>query len=126
MQQINMPRIAHVILLAALGLGVAYAANPESLTKYILQVDSFGPITVGMTPNDASKKLGTPLALAGPPDEDTNGCHYVYPNGKFDEVGFMVEGGRITRIDIYWEPLKIRFFHPVYGATNVSRGSANA
>ena len=96
-----MPRIARVILLAALGLDVAYAANPESLTKYILKVDSFGPVTVGMTPNEASIKLGIPLALAGPPDEDTSECHYVYPNGKFDEVGFMVEGGRITRIDIY-------------------------
>jgi len=56
---------------------------------------------VGMAPNEASKRLGIPLTLAGPPGEDVSGCHYVYPDGKFNEVGFMVEAGRITRIDIY-------------------------
>jgi hypothetical protein len=100
MQQKNMPRLVLTIILAVMGTSAVYAAGQKLLSKYVLQVDSFGPITVGQTPAEASKKLGIPLLLAGPPDEDVSGCHYVYPNGKFDEVGFMVEAGRITRIDI--------------------------
>lgn len=36
-----------------------------------------------------------------PADEDDRSCHYVYPDGKSEDIGLMVQGGRITRIDIY-------------------------
>lgn len=98
-----MPRITLTILLIliAASFSAAYAAGQEFLSKYKLQVDRFGPVIVGMAPNEASKKLGIPLTLGRPPDEDDSSCLYVYPEGKFDDIGFMVEGGRITRIDIY-------------------------
>ena len=96
-----MPRIASIMLLTAVSFSAAYAAGPELLSKYQLQIDRLGPVIVGMTPDEASKKLGTPLTMGRPPDEDDSSCHYVYPDGKYDDIGFMVEDGRITRIDIY-------------------------
>ncbi len=96
-----MPRITLIMLLIAACFSAAYAAGQELLSKYELQVNRFGPVTVGMAPNEASKTLGIPLTMDSPPDEDDSSCHYVYPDGKSDDIGFMVEGGRISRIDIY-------------------------
>ena len=72
-----------------------------SLFKYELKADSFGPVKFGMTPTEASKLLGVPLSLGRESDEDDMACHYIFPNGQPGNIGFMVEDGRITRIDIY-------------------------
>ena len=79
----------------------AYGDVSSSLTKYSLMTNGFGPVLVGMIPNKASEKLGIPRAMGRLPDEDDSSCHYVYPDGKFEDIGFMVQGGCITRIDIY-------------------------
>lgn len=102
MPQIVVFRVLAIVLLTAVcGGGVVYAQSAELLTKHQLLVDRFGPVLIGMTPNEATKKLGVPLTLGRPPDEDDVSCHYVYPEGKFEDIGFMIQGGRITRIDIY-------------------------
>ena len=78
-----------------------FAGEIEKLNTYQLEVDRYGPVQIGMTPQEASTKLGISLVPADLPSEEDIVCHYVYPEGKFDDVGFMVEYGHITRIDIY-------------------------
>ena len=56
---------------------------------------------IGMTVQQASQALGTTLQPAQPLHEDEINCHYVYPDGNFKLIGFMVEGGTITRVDVY-------------------------
>ena len=97
-----MPRMASMMLLIAITVSAASVVGEEMLSKYKLQVDRFGPVIVGMAPDEASKKLGTPLILGRPTDEDDSACHYVYPEGKkYGDIGFMVENGRISRIDVH-------------------------
>jgi hypothetical protein len=79
----------------------AFAGGKTNLENYQLQVDRYGPVVIGMTPVDASAKLNTPLSPAVPPDAEGQACYYAYPNGNFDDIGFMIEDGRITRIDVY-------------------------
>jgi len=77
------------------------STGASQLQKFKLQIDRFGPVRVGMTPKEASKKLGMPLTLGRSADEDDAVCHYIYPNGKLKDIGFMVRDGRIARIDVY-------------------------
>lgn len=78
----------------------ALSEGNEKIFKYQLQIDRFGPVIVGMTPKEASAKLGIPIAPIDPPDEDESACFYIFPKGMSADIGFMVEEGRITRIDI--------------------------
>ncbi len=119
MPQITMPRITWLLLSTAVSFNAASAAAPESLIKYELRVDGFGPVRVGMSPSEASKKLGIPLNLGRPPDENDRSCHYVFPEGKFEDIGFMVQNGRITRIDIYSN--KINASHKIRIGSNESQ-----
>jgi hypothetical protein len=80
---------------------IAFAGGKTDSRNYPLQVDKYGPVVIGMTPVDASAKLSTSLNPAVQPDAEDQACYYVYPGGNFDDIGFMVEDGRITRIDIY-------------------------
>ncbi len=80
--------------------GIAIAGEAD-LSKYRLRVDGLGPIEIGMTPDAASAKLGVQLISLDIPDEGDGVCQYFYPDGKYDDIGFMVEDGRITRIDVY-------------------------
>lgn len=89
------------MLLIAGCFSTACAASREHLSKNNLELDRFGPVKVGMTPSEASTGLGIALISGNPPDEDDTACHYVYPRGEFGDIGFMVENGRITRIDVY-------------------------
>jgi hypothetical protein len=69
--------------------------------KFYIHSNGYGPVIIGMTVDAASNKLGIPLKYASPPDEDSIHCDYVYPNGDYKSIGFMVEDGVITRVDIY-------------------------
>ena len=58
----------------------------------------FGPIRIGMTPQQANAVVaGTLEVPAGLTDE---ACDYASPRG-IDSLDFMIEGGRIVRIDVY-------------------------
>ena len=68
---------------------------------YTLDFDRYGPVKIGMHEKEAIKifkgNLSTPLI----PGQKPEPCHYLYPNGKNFNLGFMVEDGLVTRIDIY-------------------------
>jgi hypothetical protein len=58
----------------------------------------FGPITIGMTPQQANDAVARTLQVpTGLTDE---ACDYASPRG-IDSLDFMIEGGRIVRIDVY-------------------------
>jgi len=80
--------------------GVAFASDLKKLEKHQLQVDRIGPITVGMTAKEASAKSGINLKETDPSDSGNEACYYAYPDGKYGDIGFMIEEERITRIDI--------------------------
>lgn len=83
-----------------LATSLTFAADLKNLEKQRLQVDRLGPITVGMTAKEASAKSGINLKETEPSDSGNDACYYVYPNGKYGDVGFMIEQERISRIDI--------------------------
>lgn len=89
-----------VITTVLVATGLAFAADLKKLEKQQLQVDRLGPVTVGMTAKEASAKSGINLKETEPSDSGNEGCYYVYPNGKYGDIGFMIEKERITRIDI--------------------------
>ncbi len=93
--------IKFAIFLIVLLLTTVDAGSQDSLFRHELKIDRFGPVKIGMTPIEASKLLGIDLTPGKETGKDDAACHYVYPNGKFGDIGFMVENGRITRIDIY-------------------------
>lgn len=64
-----------------------------------LGLRGLGPVTVGMTVDQAAQAAGTALAPMGGPDAGT-GCEYVRPEGAPDGIGFMVIDGVIARVDI--------------------------
>lgn len=80
-------------------------AQPERLTQNSkVTLTSIGPVQVGMTVAEASRAAGVPILSIG--DQPTPGCEYVAPEGKSENVAFMVIDGRIARIDI-WENSRI-------------------
>lgn len=95
-------------LLALLTAGVLLppdvpAAEGDAHLRFTLEVDRYGPVAVGMTPKQASAALGVSLVPIGPPelDEEAAACHYEFPRGDRSHLGFMVERGMITRIDVF-------------------------
>jgi hypothetical protein len=66
-----------------------------------LDAEGYGPVKTGMTVVQASEALGDTLKPEQPLHKDETYCHYVYPDGVSEGVGFMVEGDIITRVDVY-------------------------
>ncbi len=66
-----------------------------------LDAEGYGPVKTGMTVVQASTALGETLKPNQPLHEDEIYCHYVYPDGDPEQIGFMVEGDIITRMDVY-------------------------
>mgnify|MGYP001302918628 CR=1 FL=1 len=73
----------------------AFAGVP--LPHYI-HANGYGPVKIGMTPQQASELLGVPLLRYN--DVEHEGCYYLYPNGDFDSTGYMVQDEKIVRIDV--------------------------
>ena len=90
-------RLLAVTLLSA---STASFAHP-ALSTHSMNVDGLGPVKIGMTPQQASVKLGIVLSRAREPDENDIYCHYVYPGGDYRDIGFMVVRGEIVRIDVF-------------------------
>jgi hypothetical protein len=58
--------------------------------------DGFGPVTFGMTPSEAAGALGV-----GPADSfAAEGCALWHPAGTPVGLSFMVENGRVVRLDV--------------------------
>lgn len=86
--------------MSLLATSPAFAADLKKLEKQQLQVDRLGPITVGMTVKEAAEKSGIKLKETEPSDSGNDACYYVYPDGKYGDIGFMIEEEKISRIDI--------------------------
>lgn len=72
-----------------------------SILFILLGFSKYGPIKIGMTEKKAIKIFKGKLSTALIPGEKPEPCHYLYPNGKDFNLGFMIENGLITRIDIH-------------------------
>ena len=60
----------------------------------------YGPITVGMTPDEANAAMALDLRILNP-GEEGEPCYYLLPGGDFEaDPAFMVSEGRIARVDI--------------------------
>lgn len=67
-------------------------------------INGIGSVRVGMTIAEASKAAGIRLRKNG--YEPNASCFYVTPQGEPKGIGFMVETGRISRVDV-WESKSI-------------------
>jgi hypothetical protein len=95
-----MRRILLSLIIVSCCASIVLAGTKTFLPLHKLQVDRYGPVNIGMTPEEASAKLNVPLVPEGFLDDDSQACHYVFPSGDYRDIGFMVEDGHITRIDI--------------------------
>jgi hypothetical protein len=65
-------------------------------SSFRISGSGFGPIRPGMTVKQASKAFGIKLISEGDPEGD---CGYVRAQRGFTDLGFMVIGVRIARVD---------------------------
>jgi len=83
------------------------AASPPSLTgpskplaewiSWTVADTGFGPITMGVTPEQANAAVDGSLQL--PQGMTIDACDYAYPRGV-DSLGFMIEQGKVVRVDV--------------------------
>ncbi|HEY9810847.1 MAG TPA: hypothetical protein V6D13_16080 [Halomicronema sp.] len=89
-------------LITIFGSGMWPAGGQAKLTNQSkLYLKNLGPVAIGMTIDQASKASGYRLVSSG----DGMSCYYVTPEKGPQDVGFMITGGRISRIDIWKESL---------------------
>lgn len=74
---------------------------PTALRSAHLTADGFGAIQIGMTLEAATQAAGTPLVAlnGGRPDLQAS-CSYVKLQGGSDGLDFMLNEGRIVRVDV--------------------------
>lgn len=89
-----------LVLTLSLLLFVPPTADAQARRKplHAVTFKSFGPVRVGMRVPAASRALGVRFRRGEEPEGD---CYYVYPERGFEGVAFMVNGGRIARIDVH-------------------------
>jgi hypothetical protein len=83
---------------AALLFGVALLLPAHGAPR-ILHFDGLGPVRLGMTARAAERALGGHLKIERPQDSDSIACVYAWLK-RDPGVLYMLEDGRITRIDI--------------------------
>jgi hypothetical protein len=84
------------LLLFVLLLGSASASGAGAFETARLSMDSLGPVRVGMTIEEARAAAGVEMVLDGTSDGGCALLRVVKDRG----IQFMVEKGRLTRIDI--------------------------
>ncbi|MBW4561575.1 MAG: hypothetical protein KME32_10560 [Mojavia pulchra JT2-VF2] len=85
------------------GLTVGTVLAQSKLTNQPkLAINGIGSVRVGMTVSQAAQAAGTRLTGDAP----NKYCYYVKPQGKSQDIGFMVAEGRIARVDV-WRNSKI-------------------
>ncbi|MBD2440544.1 hypothetical protein [Nostoc sp. FACHB-110] len=85
------------VTLALSSVGGSVLAQTKLTNQSKVTINGIGPVRVGMTVNQAATAAGTRLVGSSP----NNTCYYVSPQGQRNQIGFMVTGGRIARVDIY-------------------------
>jgi hypothetical protein len=86
--------------LAAAVLAVL-AVSLSGCTSYRVSELGYGPLRIGMAVDQASRALGVALEPAAPPENNDGDCYFVYPVGSAKDVGFMITGGTVARIDVH-------------------------
>lgn len=106
MFMIRVRPVAFLVLTACL-LAATYtllcssaAAEGPGGNRRMLSISSYGPVKVGMTPDQAATALGIPLTKDREVD-DPNDCLYVANDEALPGVAFMVIGKKIVRFDVY-------------------------
>jgi hypothetical protein len=64
---------------------------------WVVREDGVGPVKIGMTLSQLNTALHEKFSM--PAAQDDQGCFYVSP-GKHPHIAFMIEEGRLVRIDV--------------------------
>lgn len=67
--------------------------------QWVVSVHGIGPIRAGMTLDEARAAAGRPLEPLGM-TEDPDACHYARLGGAPAGVSFMIEHGRVARVEV--------------------------
>ncbi len=100
-----MPGASHsagLVLLAGFVLAnpARGAERVSSPRDWMLSFKGFGPVRVGMTVREAEKALKMKLQEDAAAESEPEGCHHASNDAALPGVSFMVEGGKIVRIEI--------------------------
>lgn len=78
------------------------AAPPEAAdTTWAVRLDGAGPVRVGMTVDEARAALGGDFVVGGQGGgAEPQGCEYAWSAAAPAGLAFMVEGGRVVRVDV--------------------------
>ena len=82
------------------GLPIALLLVAASPPPRTLDPQGLGPVRIGMTVAAAEHALGARLRVDASPVADGECSSAVRRDGRDKQITYMVEGGRITRIDI--------------------------
>src|SRR5262245_50971119 len=100
----NVPMIVVVRVLIAASALTLMAAAPS---PRILNMHGLDPVRLGMSVEDAEKALGTVL-MRSYQSASTPCAYYERADGADTEVAYMVENGRISRIDVFLPDIPTR------------------
>ncbi len=78
-------------------------AAPALASDRALSPQGYGPVTIGMSPGEASQALGLRLQYNGEGMPDP-ACHHLAAPAGADKLRYMVQDGRIVRISLYEGP----------------------
>jgi len=83
---------AYLRLVCILAVTTAAAAKPWNI-----RMDGAGPVKIGMTLEQLNAALKEDFSM--PKDEDEKACFYA-ETARHPGIAFMVEHGRVTRVDV--------------------------
>jgi len=89
---ISRREVSHLGLLTILGVGTSLACE-----GWVIRDDGAGPVKIGMSLSQLNTALHEKFAM--PKAKDEQGCFYGNA-AKHPHVSFMIEGGRLARIDV--------------------------
>lgn len=98
-----MIRYLTLVVFLLLATSEAYAQRGRD---WVVTLRSVGPIRFGMSLNEARAALGDRLVEQG--DRVSNECYNVFPANGPSGVSFMVENGRIARVNVDNPTLRTR------------------
>jgi hypothetical protein len=83
------------LLMTALALTCISVSHADE--DWVVREDGVGPVNIGMTLSQLDKTLHENFVM--PDNKADQGCFYVKPT-KRPHVAFMIEGGRLARVDV--------------------------
>ncbi len=87
------------VFIAAALLTVLTPLNAQSNGgKVVISYDRFGSVKIGMTRAQATKALG--VSVVRDAGYEGNECYYASAKKGFKDIGFMMSGKSIVRIDV--------------------------